>query len=269
DLNAIIRQNTPTVTKLMDTETAIAAGAMALFGEKYGDEVRVVTIGHTLGDPKTAYSVELCGGTHVERSGEIGLFVITGESGVSAGVRRIEAVTGAEAIAFLRGRANAATDLADALKVSLKDLPGRVSGLQDERKKLERDLGEAKKALAMAGSGGGTPAGPEEVGGVKLVARIAEGVGGKDLRALVDEAKSQIGSGVVVFIGVNDGKAAVAVGVTQDLTDQVSAVDLVRIAAAKVGGKGGGGRPDMAQAGGPDGRKAEAALDAVRGALKG
>ncbi|MEL8056155.1 MAG: alanine--tRNA ligase [Pseudomonadota bacterium] len=269
EVNTIIRQNTPTVTKLMDPDTAINAGAMALFGEKYGDEVRVVTIGHTLDNPDTAYSVELCGGTHVERSGEIGLFVITGESGVSAGVRRIEAVTGAEAIAFLRGRANVATDLADALKVSLKDLPGRVSALQDERKKLERELGDAKKTLAMAGSGGGTPAGPEEINGIKLVARVAEGVGGKDLRALVDEAKAQIGSGVVVFIGVNDGKAAVAVGVTKDLTDQISSVDLVRIAAAEVGGKGGGGRPDMAQAGGPDGSKAAAALDAVRTALNG
>ncbi|MEM7492284.1 MAG: alanine--tRNA ligase [Pseudomonadota bacterium] len=267
EVNAIIRQNTPTVTKLMDPETAISAGAMALFGEKYGDEVRVVTIGHTLDDPESAYSVELCGGTHVERSGEIGVFAITGESGVSAGVRRVEAVTGAEALAFLRGRARIATDLAETLKVSLKDLPARVANLQDERKTLERDLGDAKKALAMAGQGGGAPSGPEDIKGVKLIARVAEGVGGKDLRALIDEAKSQIGSGVVIFIGVNDGKAAVAVGVTKDLTEQFSAVELVRLAAAEVGGKGGGGRPDMAQAGGPDGSKAEAALGAVRDAL--
>ncbi|MEM9054048.1 MAG: alanine--tRNA ligase [Pseudomonadota bacterium] len=269
EVNAIIRQNTPTVTKVMDPETAISAGAMALFGEKYGDEVRVVTIGHALNDPDQAYSVELCGGTHVERSGEIGLLCVSTESGVSAGVRRIEAVTGAEAIGFMRSRANVAVDLAASLKVPLKDVSQKVSGLVDDRKKLERDLAETKKTLAMAGQGGSAPSGPEEINGIKLVARVAEGVGGKDLRALIDEAKSQIGSGVAVFIGVNDGKAAVAVGVTKDLTEQLSAVDLVRVAAAEVGGKGGGGRPDMAQAGGPDGSKAEAALEAVRVALKG
>lgn len=269
EVNAVVRQNRSTDIKVMSPDAAIEAGALALFGEKYGDEVRVLTMGGALNVADKPYSVELCGGTHVEQTGDIGLFVITSEGGVSAGVRRIEAATGAEAIALLRGRAQVALDLSASLKVPLKDVGQKVSSIVEDRKKLERELGETKKALAMAGQGGGGPAGPEEINGIKLVARVAEGVGGKDLRALIDETKSQIGSGVVVFIGVNDGKAAVAVGVTKDLTNQVSAVDLVKVAAAEVGGKGGGGRPDMAQAGGPDGDKAEAALEAVRAALKG
>ena len=190
------------------------------------------------------------------------------EGGVSAGVRRIEAATGAEALNFLKARAQVAVDLSEQLKVPLKDVAKKVSSLSDERRSLERELAETKKKLAMGG-GGSAPAGPEDIGGVKLIARIAEGVGGKDLRGLVDEAKTQLGSGIAVFVGVNDGKAAVSVGVTKDLTEKFSAVDLVRAASAAVGGKGGGGRPDMAQAGGPDGSKAEAALEAVRAALAG
>lgn len=269
EVNAVVRQNRSTDIKVMAPDAAIEAGALALFGEKYGDEVRVLTMGTALASADTPYSVELCGGTHVEQTGDIGLFVVTSEGGVSAGVRRIEAATGAEALAFLRGRVQVALDLSNSLKVPLKDVTQKVSSLVEDRKKLERELGEAKRALAMAGQGGGAPSGPENINGINLVARIAEGVGGKDLRALIDETKSQIGSGVVVFIGVNDGKAAVAVGVTKDLTPRVSAVDLVQVAAVEVGGKGGGGRPDMAQAGGPDGDKAEAALNAVRAALKG
>ncbi|WOR15860.1 alanine--tRNA ligase [Hyphomonas sp. FCG-A18] len=269
EVNAVVRQNRDTGIKVMSPDAAIEAGALALFGEKYGDEVRVLTMGQALAEQDNPYSVELCGGTHIERTGDIGLFTVLSEGGVSAGIRRIEATTGAEAIAFLRGRAQVAVDLAASLKVPLKDVSQKVSGLVDDRKKLERDLAQTKKALAMAGQGGGAPSGPEEINGIKLVARVAEGVGGKDLRALIDEAKAQMGSGIAVFIGVNDGKAAVAVGVTKDLTEQISAVDLVRVAAAEVGGKGGGGRPDMAQAGGPDGSKAEVALEAVRTALKG
>ena len=267
-VNAVIRQNNPVGVAVTSPDKAIEAGALALFGEKYGDEVRVLSMGADLKEAGKAYSVELCGGTHVERTGDIGTFVILSESGVSAGVRRIEVATGAEAIAFLRGRAQVAVDLSDQLKVPLKDVAKKVSSLSEERKTLERQLADTKRALAMAGESG-APSGPEEINGVKLIARVAEGVGGKDLRALIDEAKAQMKSGIAVFIGVNEGKAAVAVGVTEDLVGTHSAVDLVRVASAEVGGKGGGGRPDMAQAGGPDGANAEAALDAVRAALKG
>lgn len=267
-VNAVIRQNQSVGVKNSSPEQAIADGALALFGEKYGDEVRVLSMGEALGN-ETAhpYSVELCGGTHVSRTGDIAAFVITSEGGVSAGVRRIEAATGAEALGFLRGRAQIAVDLSEQLKVPLKDVTRKVASLSDERKSLERQLADTKRSLAMSGQGG-TPSGPEEIGGVKLIARVAEGVGGKDLRALVDEAKSKLGSGIAVFVGVNEGKAAVAIGVSKDLVEQYSAVELVKVAAAEVGGKGGGGRPDMAQAGGPDGSKAEAALEAVRAVLR-
>jgi alanyl-tRNA synthetase len=275
EVNAVIRQNAAVAISLSSPDAAIEAGALALFGEKYGDEVRVLTMGTAVDDrpgrgPNNAYSVELCGGTHVARTGDIATFVILSEQGVSAGIRRIEAATGAEALAFLKGQAQVARDLGAVLKVPLKDLPGRVGSLIEERRALERELGDVKRKLAMSGSGegaGGASTGPEEIGGIKFVGRIAEGIGGKDLRTLVDEAKAELGSGVVVFVGVNDGKAAVSVGVTDDLTAQLSAVDLVRVASQAVGGKGGGGRADMAQAGGPDGDKAEDALAAVRAAL--
>ena len=267
-VNAVIRQNGAVGIKSMAPDKAIEAGALALFGEKYGDEVRVLSMGSDLSEAGTPYSVELCGGTHVERTGDIAVFAVMSEGGVSAGVRRIEAATGAEALRFMKARAQVALDLSEQLKVPLKDVGKKVTSLNEERRNLERELGETKKKLAMGG-GAGAPSGPEEIGGVKLIARVAEGVGGKDLRGLVDEAKTQLGSGVAVFVGVNEGKAAVSVGVTKDLTDRFSAVDLVRAASAAVGGKGGGGRPDMAQAGGPDGSNAEAALDAVREALAG
>ena len=264
EVNAQIRANQSTSVHLTSPEKAIEAGALALFGEKYGEEVRVLSMG--TGKDKR-YSVELCGGTHVQRAGDIGVFVIISEGGVSAGVRRVEATTGAEALAYLKGRAQIAADVADSLKVPLKDLPRRVSALGDEKRALEKELAETKRKLAMGG-GAGPSAGPEEINGVKLLARVAEGVGGKELRTLVDEAKAQIGSGIVVFVGVADGKAGAAVGVTKDLTDTYSAVDLVKAASEALGGKGGGGRPDMAQAGGPDADKAEEALDAVRARLR-
>ena len=267
EVNAQIRANIETGIKVTTPEKAIEAGALALFGEKYGDEVRVLSMGEP-GDGERPYSVELCGGTHVSRSGDIAVFTILSESGVSAGIRRIEAATGAEALAFLKGRAQIAADVAETLKVPLKDLPRRVASLTEERRNLERELSEAKRKLAMGG-GGGAPAGPEVINGVNLIARVAEGVGGKELRALVDEAKSKIGSGVVIFVGTDGGKAGVAVGVTKDLTEKFSAVELVKVAAAAIGGQGGGGRPDMAQAGGPDADKANDALEAVRAALKG
>lgn len=267
EVNAQIRANIETGIKVTTPEKAIEAGALALFGEKYGDEVRVLSMGEP-GDSERPYSVELCGGTHVSRSGDIAVFTILSEGGVSAGIRRIEAATGAEALAYLKGRAQIAADVAESLKVPLKDLPRRVASLTEERRSLERELSDAKRKLAMGG-GGGAPSGPEVINGVNLIARVAEGVGGKELRALVDEAKSKIGSGVVIFIGTDAGKAGVAVGVTKDLTEKFSAVELVKVAAAAVGGQGGGGRPDMAQAGGPDADKANDALEAVRAALKG
>jgi alanyl-tRNA synthetase len=267
-VNAVIRQNDPAETAEMAPAEAIEAGALALFGEKYGDRVRVLKLGRATDTTGRPYSVELCGGTHVSRTGDIALFKIVGESGVSAGVRRIEALTGEAARQYLLDQARMLRDSADVLKIPPTELKARVESLSAERKRLERELAEAKKQLAMGG-GGGASVGPEieEIGGVKLIARIAEGVGGKDLRGLVDEAKGRLGSGVAVFIGVQDGKAALAVGVTDDLTGRISAVDLVRAGAEALGGKGGGGRPDMAQAGGPDGAQAQAALAAIRQTL--
>jgi alanyl-tRNA synthetase len=266
EVNAQIRANIETGIKVTSPEKAIEAGALALFGEKYGEEVRVLSMGEP-GEGGRSYSVELCGGTHVTRTGDIAVFAIVSEGGVAAGVRRIEAATGAEALSYLKGRAQIAADVAKSLKVPLKDLPRRVAALSDERKSLERELNDAKRKLAMGGGGGGS--GPEVINGVNLIARIADGVGSKDLRPLVEEAKASIGSGVVVFVGIEGGKAGIAVGVTKDLVGTHSAVDLVKVAAAAMGGSGGGGRPDMAQAGGSDVDKADAALDAVRAVLRG
>jgi alanyl-tRNA synthetase len=268
--NDIVLQNTPVATRLMAVDDAIASGARALFGEKYGDEVRVVAMGEGGGNAM-GWSIELCGGTHVKRTGDIGFISIVGESGVAAGVRRLEALTGTTA----RKNANHLAQLAKAasaeLKVSLEDMPARVAQVMEERKRLERDLSDAKKKLAMGGRGNADAAdGIQVVGDVKLLARAVEGIDLKDLRSLADEGKKQIGSGVVAIVGVTaDGKAGVVVGVTPDLTARFSAVDLVRRGAEALGGKGGGGRPDMAQAGGPDGAKADAALAAITAALGG
>ena len=268
DVNAVIRQNLTVETREMSPEDAIKAGALALFGEKYGDSVRVLTMGCDLSSPDKPYSVELCGGTHVARTGDIALFKIVGESSVSAGVRRIEALTGEAARQYLEQQAGLAKASADALKVPAQDVPARIQSLLDERKQLERQLADAKKQLAMGGgSGANAPAGPEKVGDVNFTGRVVEGVGGKDLRGLVDDAKRQMGSGIAVFIGVNDGKAALAVGVTDDLAGRFNAVELVKAGAPVVGGKGGGGRPDFAQAGGPDGAHAQAAIDAMKAIL--
>ena len=268
-VNAVIRQNAEAKTAEMTPEKAIEAGALALFGEKYGETVRVLAMGDSLKSDDKAYSVELCGGIHVNRTGDIALFKIVGESSAAAGVRRLEAVTGEAARQWLEAEANKAKDAAAALKVPTVELVERIEALQAERKTLERQLAEAKKQLAMGGGGGAAPAGPEEINGIKLIARVVEGVGGKDLRGLVDEARKQMGSGIAAFVGVNDGKAALAVGLTDDLTGSMSAVDFVRAGSAAVGGKGGGGRPDFAQAGGPDGDKAEDALAAIRQVLAG
>ena len=265
-VNEIIRRNAVSEIRHMELDAAVESGALAMFGEKYDDEVRVLSIGGAASAGERPYSVELCGGTHVERTGDIAVFTIMSEGGISAGVRRIEATTGADALAFLKGRAQVALDLAADLKVPLKDVTRKVGAIRDERKSLEKELGEAKRKLAMGGGGNGGSA-HEEIGGVKLIARIVDGVGGKELRALVEEVRAQIGSGIAAFVATNEGKATVSIGVTDDLVDRFSAVDLVRVANEAIGGKGGGGKPFLAQAGGPAGGDMEAALQAVRDAL--
>jgi alanyl-tRNA synthetase len=263
-VNAVVRQNSDVSTRLMPTDQAIEAGAEALFGEKYGDEVRVLTMGDDHDAANKSYSVELCGGTHVRRLGDIGIFTILGESAVAAGVRRIEALTSEGARRWLSDQAELARDAAAALKTSPAELPARALALSEERRRLERELADAKKALALAGpsrSDSGDAA--KEIAGVKTVLRVVEGVNAKDLKSLADDAKTKIGSGVVAFAAVAEGRASLVVGVTDDLTKRISAVDLVKLGAEALGGKGGGGRADMAQAGGPDGTKAQAALDAI------
>ncbi len=267
-VNAVIRQNGTVETRIMPYDDAVASGAVALFGEKYDDDVRVLTMGDALDGSGKPYSVELCGGTHVKRVGDIALFKIISESAVSAGVRRIECVTGEAARLHLEEQGALARRAADAMKTTAEDLPARIEALVAERKKLERELAEAKKQLALGGGGGAKPADEViDIGGVKFIGKVLDGVAAKDLRGLVDQAKQTMGSGVAAFIGVNDGKAALAVGVTDDLKDKLSAVDLVRVGAEAVGGKGGGGRPDMAQAGGPDGARAAEAIKSIEQAI--
>jgi alanyl-tRNA synthetase len=266
EVNVQIRSNEAVTTRLMTPDEAISAGAMALFGEKYGDEVRVLSMGQfDEGD----YSVELCGGTHVRALGDIQLFKIVSESAVSAGVRRIEALTGEAARQWLSDRERKLREAAAALKSSPDEVPARIAALVEDRKRLERELTDAKKQLAM--DGGTTksegPA-PEDVNGHKFLGQVVEGFDPKGLRAAVDDMKKRLGSGIGALVAVNDGRASVAVGVTDDLSGQVSAVELVKAAVATLGGQGGGGRPDMAQGGGPDGSKAQEALDAVKNALE-
>ncbi|MCO5065655.1 MAG: alanine--tRNA ligase [Rhizobiaceae bacterium] len=268
--NEIIVQNAPVTTRLMSVDDAIAEGAMALFGEKYGDEVRVVSMGTGLHGAKAnrPYSVELCGGTHVSATGDIGLVRIVGEGAVAAGVRRVEALTGVAARKHLDEQDQRLKAVAAALKVAPGDVLSRVESLLDERKKLERELTDARKKLAMGGAAkadGVSEA--EKVAGVGFLGRTVAGVAPKDLKSLADEGKKALGSGVVVLVGEADGKASVVVGVTDDLTARFSAVDLVRVASAALGGQGGGGRPDMAQAGGPDASKANDAILAVKAAM--
>jgi alanyl-tRNA synthetase len=262
-VNAQIRGNGQVTTRLMSPEDAIATGAMALFGEKYGDEVRVVSMGREA-DGET-YSVELCGGTHVGALGDIGLFKVVGEGAVSSGVRRVEALTGEAARAWLNARDEKLREAAAALRTSPDEVPARVVSLLEERRRLERELADARKALALGGGGGGAAAaGPEQVGGVAFEGRVLDGFDAKGLRGAVDEAKQRLGSGVAALVAVNDGRASVAVGVTADLVGRLDAVELLRRAVAALGGQGGGGRPDMAQGGGPDGGKAADALAAIR-----
>jgi alanyl-tRNA synthetase len=272
--NNVVLENNEVETRLMAVDDAREAGARALFGEKYGDEVRVVIMGEGVGNA-LGWSVELCGGTHVNRTGDIGMISVTGESAVASGVRRIEALTGNHARHHANDTIQIAKNAAAELRTPLDDMPARIAALMEERKKLERDLSEARKKLAMGG--GPSVSGSHrteddfrEVQGVKLMAKSVSGIEMKDLKSLADAGKKQLGSGVVAIINVgDDGKAGVVVGVTPDLTSRFSAVDLVKVASEALGGKGGGGRPDMAQAGGPDGAKANAALAAIEQAMAG
>jgi alanyl-tRNA synthetase len=266
EVNAVVRQNAPAEIRVMAPDKAIEAGAMALFGEKYGDEVRVLRLGNSVSEANAPYSVELCGGTHVARTGDIAVFVVTSEGGVAQGVRRIEGVTGAAALDFLKSRGAIAREIADQFKAPIADAPARVAQLVEQRKKLEAELADARKKLAMGG--GGAASGPEEVNGVKFIGKVVD-VPAKDLKGLADEAKKSVGSGVVVFVATSEGKATVVVGVTDDLTKRFPAGDLVTKAVQAVGGAKGGGRPDMAQGGGPDGSKASDAIAAVKAVLAG
>ncbi|MEE8531803.1 MAG: alanine--tRNA ligase, partial [Hyphomicrobium sp.] len=264
--NAIVLQNAPVETRLMALEDAMGSGAMALFGEKYSEEVRVVSMGEGPAGSIKAWSVELCGGTHVRRTGDIGLVKIIAESASAAGVRRIEALTAEGARTYLGAQDERVKEVAASLRVRPEDVVERIKALVDDRKNLERQLGEAKKAMAVGRTVGGSDV--KAVGKVKLLARTVQGLNPKDLRGLIDDGKKQVGSGIVAIVGVtDDGKAGLAVGVTEDLLKTWNAVDLVKAGAAALGGKGGGGRPDMAQAGGPDGAKADAALQAIEARL--
>ncbi len=264
-VNAKVRENTEVTTRLMTPEAAVAEGAMALFGEKYGDEVRVIGMGGPEGN-KSAWSVELCGGTHVRRTGDIGLFRIVSESAVSAGVRRVEAVTGEAALALVAENDRRLAEVASVLRTGPAEVAERVAALIEDRRRLERQVADLQKKLA---TGGGGASEVEDIAGVKLAARNLGDVPARELKTIAEAIGKQIGEGVVALVSTADGKASVVVGVSPGLTGRFSAVELVRLAAAAVGGKGGGGRADMAQAGGPDGARADAALDAVRGALAG
>jgi alanyl-tRNA synthetase len=267
--NKVVAQNDAVSTRLMSVDDAIAEGAMALFGEKYGEEVRVVSMGRGLGgDDKPVYSLELCGGTHVGRTGDIGLIKIVAESGSAAGVRRLEALAGDAARDYLNAQDKRLSDTANVLKVSPADVPERVAALVEQARRLERELSDAKRKLAMGGGGAADEAAVVAVNGTNFMGRVLQGLDPKDLKPMADEAKKTIGSGVIALAAVSDdGKGAIVVAVTDDLTGKFSAVDLVRLGSAAMGGKGGGGRPDMAQAGGPDGANASAAVEAVKGAL--
>jgi alanyl-tRNA synthetase len=268
EVNAVIRQNVAAETREMAPQDAMEAGAIALFGEKYGDRVRVLTLGRALAG-EGAYSVELCGGTHVARTGDIGLFKIVAEQGIAAGVRRIEALTGEPARRWLLDQAAVAKGLADQFKVPVAEVPARVEALEAQRRKLERDLAQARKELALGGGGASAPT-VEEVAGVKFDGRVVQGVSAKDMRPLVDEARKRLGqNGVVAYAAVNDGKVSIAVALTADLVGRYNAADMARAAVMAMGGQGAGGKPDFAQGGAPDGARAADGVAAVKAALAG
>ena len=266
EVNAVIRQNVPAATASMTPAAAIEAGAIALFGEKYGDTVRVLTLGRALAG-EGAYSVELCGGTHVARTGDIALFKIVAEIGIAAGVRRVEALTGEAARRYLLDQASVAKGLAEQFKVPVAEVPARVEALTAERKRLERELADAKRKLAMGG-GGGEASAVEDIGGVRFIGRVLQGIDGKGLRPVIEELRKQ--ADVAVAIGVSDeGKAAIAIAVAEGFVGRFSAADLIKLAVPAMGGQGGGGKPDYAQGGAPDGSQAQAGVDAVKAALAG
>jgi alanyl-tRNA synthetase len=262
EVNFFLRQNDEVAIRLMDREAAIEAGAMALFGEKYGDEVRVVRMGREP-DGRTT-SIELCGGTHVRRTGDIALFEITSESAVAAGIRRIEALTGEAAYARVKDEERLLAETAGALKVTPDQLPERVVALVSERRRLEQEIGKLRQQLA---TGGGAELEAREVAGIRLFARALDDVPAQTLRGMADQVLSKAGSGVAALIGLREGKASLVVSVSKDLTPRIDAVELVRAGVAELGGKGGGGRPDFAQGGGPDGARADQALEAIAAAL--
>lgn len=269
DVNRLIRENSEVTTRLMTPDEAIELGAMALFGEKYGDEVRVVSMGLPEAN-EHAYSLELCGGTHVNRTGDIGMFKIVSEGAVSSGVRRIEALTGADAAEYMAARENVLGTVAADLKASPEDVPARVKALQEERRRLEREVSDLRKKLATAGSGAASGGDAfKDVNGVKMALRALDGIPAKELKGMVDELRDQMGSGIVALVSNDGGKASIVVGLTEDLKETYSAVDLVRIGVEKLGGKGGGGRPDMAQGGGSDPSQADAALAAIEAHIAG
>ncbi len=263
EVNDRIRQNTPAVTRLLTPQEAVEEGAMALFGEKYGDEVRVVSMGGVRDDGKTPYSIELCGGTHVARTGDIGLFKILSDSAVAAGVRRLEGVTGAGALAWYNDQASRLATVADTLKAPTAEVADRVAQLVDDRKKLEREVTDLRRDLALAGGASSGAAAPKQIAGLSFVSRVLTDVPAKDLKPMADAFKAQVGSGVIALVSSFDGKVSLVVAVTDDLTSRVSAVDLVKVGAEALGGKGGGGRPDMAQAGGADVAAMPKAIDAI------
>jgi alanyl-tRNA synthetase len=267
-VNDRIRMNTLVETRVMPTDQAIEAGAMALFGEKYGDEVRVVSMGGpSLGQSSKEWSVELCGGVHVSRTGDIGNFIIMSESAVGAGVRRIEAVTGAAAQAYVVERRRLLDEISGALKTTPEDAPVRIAQLIEDRRKLEREAADLRRKLAAGGAAGASAPEAKSIGEVSFIGRALNGVPAKELKSMADALKAQVGSGVVAVVAENEGKASLVVAVTEDMKDKLDAVSLVRVGSAAVGGKGGGGRPDMAQAGGPDGEKINEALSAIEAAL--
>jgi alanyl-tRNA synthetase len=269
EVNAVIRQNRSALTAEMAPDEAIAAGAVALFGEKYGESVRVLTLGEAL-EGEGAYSVELCGGTHVDRTGDIALFKIVSEGGVAAGVRRIEGLTGEVARRWLIEQASVARSLSEQFRTPVSEVLARVEALESQRRKLEKDLADARRQLAMGGGGGAAAGGVvEEIGGVKLLARVMDGVGGKDLRPIAEEFKKQLPDGVIALVGTADGKAAVTVAVTGAAAQRLSAVDLAKAAVLALGGQGAGGRPDFAQGGAPEAARAEEGLAAIRALLQG
>jgi alanyl-tRNA synthetase len=265
EVNARIRENAEVTTRLMTPEQAVAAGAMALFGEKYGDEVRVVGMGH---DPAAeekfgVYSLELCGGTHVRRTGEIGLFRIVSEGAVAAGIRRVEAVTGQAALALIEEQSRRLAEAAAALRVPPAEVPARVAALVEDRRRLEREVTELRKKLAT----GGAAAEAEVIGNFRVALRNLGDLPSRDLKGVAEAILKGGGADVVALVSTAEGKASIVVGIGEAARGQADAVALVRAASAAAGGKGGGGRPDMAQAGGPDAALADVALEAVRGAL--